>query len=167
MIQVYYGNGKGKTTAALGLALRAAGAGLKVYIGQFAKGRHFSELTALKKFRNITVEQFGAASFIAKKPSAKDRELAKKGLARIKMILSKKNYGVVVLDELTIALLFKLITLKDILGLIEGTPATTELVITGRFMRPEIIKKADLASEIKEIKHYFTKGLDGRRGIEY
>ncbi len=119
MIQVYTGNGKGKTTAALGLALRAAGAGFKVYLGQFCKGKYYSELKALKKIKNITVEQFGSNCFIKKRPGPKDIALAKKGLKKIKKIISKGGYDVVVLDEINIALRLNLLALKDILEIIK------------------------------------------------
>lgn len=167
MIQVYTGNGKGKTTASLGLALRAAGAGLKVFIGQFIKGRCYSELNALKKIKNIRVEQFGSGCFIRKKTSAKDIELAKKGLERLKKILSQGIYDLVILDEINVALNLKLLELEDIVGIVKNIPRNTELVLTGRYAHPEILKRADLVSEIKEIKHYYKKGIKARRGIEY
>ncbi len=166
MIQVYTGNGKGKTTAALGLAVRAAGCGLKVYIGQFLKGRNYGELRVLKKIKNIKVEQFGRTCFIKKKPSCQDIELAKRGLEKIRNVISKKAYNVVILDEINIALNLGLIKLKDVVLLIKNTPKKTELVLTGRYAHPEIIKIADLVSEIKEIKHYFHKGIKARKGIE-
>jgi cob(I)alamin adenosyltransferase len=167
MIQVYTGEGKGKTTAALGLALRAAGAGLKVYIGQFAKGKFYSELNVLKKIKNIKVEQFGRRSFIKKQPDNKDIELAKNGLERIKKIIAKSVYDTVILDEINIALHLKLLKLKDVVDLVKKTPPKTELVLTGRYAHPQILKIADLVSEIKERKHYFKKGVAARRGIEY
>ena len=168
MIQVYTGNGKGKTTASLGLALRAAGAGLKVFIGQFVKGRDYSELNALKKIKNIKVEQFGRGYFIRKKPDKKDMELAKKGLEKIKKIISKAVCDVVILDEINVALKLKLIKLEDVISLIKNTPRKkTELILTGRYAHPRILKIADLVSEIKEVKHYYKKGIKARRGIEY
>jgi cob(I)alamin adenosyltransferase len=167
LIQVYTGNGKGKTTAALGLALRAAGAGLKVYIGQFAKGKFYSELNALKKIKNIEVEQFGRSCFIKKRPQKKDIALAKKGLEKIKKIIRQRTYNVVILDEINIALKLKLLKLKDIFKLFNQTPNNIELVLTGRYAPTKILSKADLVSEVKEIKHYFKKGVKARRGIEY
>lgn len=167
MIQVYTGNGKGKTTAALGLALRACGAGLKVYIGQFIKGKTYSELKALKKFRaNLTVEQFGRGCFI-KTPGPVDKDLAQKGLKKINQIISERRFDLVILDEINAALELKLFEVKDVLGLIEKTSPETELVLTGRNAPREIIDKADLVSEIKEVKHYFKKGIKARRGIEF
>ncbi len=180
MIQVYTGNGKGKTTAALGLALRAAGAGLKVYIGQFVKGRFYSELNSLKKIKNIKVEQFGRSCFIKKVPKGEDLKprghgltsygqsqgLARKGLEKVEKILADKAYDIVILDEINIALKLKLLGLKEVIRLIENTPEKTELILTGRDAAPEILKLADLVSEIKEVKHYYNKGVKARKGIE-
>lgn len=167
MIQVYTGNGKGKTTAALGLALRAAGAGLKVYIGQFVKGKFYSELNALKKFGNIKVEQFGKGCFIKTEPTQKDIDLAETGLARIKEIIVKKSYDVIILDEINIALDLKLLKLEEAVKVIKGVPKRTELILTGRSAHPKILKIADLISEIKEVKHYYRKGVRARKGIEF
>lgn len=167
MIQVYTGNGKGKTTAALGVALRACGAGLRVFIGQFCKGMPYSELNALKKIKNIKVEQFGRSCFIKHRPTKEDIELAKNGLQKIKGIIAKKTYDVVILDEINIALYLKLLDLADIINLIENAPKNLELVLTGRNAPPELLKIADLVSEIKEVKHYFKKGVRARKGIEF
>jgi len=167
MIQVYTGNGKGKTTAALGLALRAAGSGNKVYIAQFCKGMHYSELNTLRKIKNIKLEQFGRTCFIKNKPSETDIALAEKGLAKVKGNISKGIYRMVILDEINVALHLKLLKLKEIKELINKFPRASELILTGRCAHPEIIRLADLVSEIKEIKHYFKKGVKGRRGIEF
>jgi len=167
MIQVYTGNGKGKTTAALGLALRAAGAGLKVYIGQFIKGKNYSELNALKKIKNIKIEQFGRGCFINGAPQQKDIELAKKGLEKIKRIVFQRIYDVVILDEINVALYSKLLELKEVVSLLRKTPKKVELILTGRDAHPEIFEIADLVSEIKEVKHYFKNGIKARKGIEY
>ena len=167
MIQVYTGNGKGKTTAALGLALRAAGAGLKIYIGQFIKGKRYSELNALKKFKNIKIEQFGRICFIKKSPAKKDIELARDGLEKIKKIIAQNKYDILILDEINIALKLNLLELKDVIEIIKDAPKRLELILTGRFAHPNILKAADLVSEIKEVKHYFKKGIKARKGIEY
>ena len=166
MIQVYTGNGKGKTTAAFGLALRAAGAGLKVYIAQFTKGRICSEHRALKKIKNIKLEQFGRDFFIRDKPQAIDMELARQALEKIKKIIACENYRVIILDEINIALKFRLVRLKDVLDLIKHTPESIELVLTGRCAPAQLIKAADLVSEIKEVKHYYRRGFKARKGIE-
>lgn len=167
MIQVYTGNGKGKTCAAFGLALRASGAGLKVFIGQFVKEGCFSETMALKKLRNIDIEQFGNKLFIKRGPKKRDIESAKRGFKKIQDIISCKIYDVVILDEINVAIKKNLLNLKEVINLIQKTPKKTELILTGRHAHPEVIKIADLVSEIKEIKHYFKKGVKARRGIEY
>jgi len=167
MIQVYTGNGKGKTTASLGLALRAAGAGLKVYIGQFIKGKNYSELKALQKIKNIKVEQFGRGCFIRKMPGKKDIALAGKGLQKIEKIIAQGIYDVLILDEINIALNLNLLKLEDVISLIKRTPRKTELILTGRYAHHRILSLADLVSEIKEVKHYFKKGIKARKGIEY
>ena len=167
MIQVYTGNGKGKTTAALGLALRAAGAGLRVYICQFLKGKYYCELCSLKKLKNISVEQYGTTCFIRRTPQKKDIALAQAGLAAAKKAIKSNRYSLVILDEINIALKLKLISLEDVLSLIKNTPKKTELVFTGRNAHPKIIKLADLVSEVKELKHYYNKGIKARRGIEF
>ncbi|MFH1202257.1 MAG: cob(I)yrinic acid a,c-diamide adenosyltransferase [Candidatus Omnitrophota bacterium] len=167
MIQIYTGDGKGKTTAALGLAIRAAGAGLKVYIGQFLKGRTYCELESLEKIKNIKIERFGRTCFIKKRPTKKDLELAKRGFKKIEEIICKGCYDLVILDEINIAVSLGLLELGQLLRLIKKTPGDVELVLTGRYAHPEIIKVADLVSEIKDIKHYYEKGVKARRGIEY
>lgn len=167
MIQIYTGNGKGKTTAAFGLGIRAAGAGLKVYIGQFLKGGNYSELKALKKIKNIRVEQLGSCCFIKRQPTKKDLALARTGLEKIRKIIVKRIYDMVILDEIIVALHLKLLKLEDVMRLAKIIPKKTELILTGRYAPAQILKMADLVSEIKEIKHYFKKGVKARKGIEY
>ena len=167
MIQVYTGDGKGKTTASLGLAIRAVGAGKKVYIGQFIKGLEYNELKSLRKLKNITLEQFGRGCFIKGKPELKDLELACEGLKKIKDITAKRKFDVIILDEINIALDLKLLECREVVKLLKNTPKSIEMVLTGRNAPPEILKAADLVSHIKEIKHYFRKGQKARRGIEY
>lgn len=167
LIQVYTGNGKGKTTAALGLSLRAAGAGLKVYICQFLKGRYYCELASLKKLSNIKIEQYGRSCFIKRAANNKDRELAACGLEAVKKALSGRHYDVLILDEINVAVKLGLLKLKEVINLIENTPKETELILTGRCAHPAIIKLADLVSEIKDKKHYYRKGVKARRGIEF
>ena len=150
-IQIYTGEGKGKTTAALGLAIRAAGAGLKVFIAQFIKMGEYSEIKALKRFEDlITVEQFGRGRFIQGKPSLEDIEAAQKGLEKIIAILSSGKHNVVIMEEANVA----------------SKPQDVELDITGRGADSRIIEKADLVTEMREIKHYFQKGVAARVGIE-
>lgn len=167
MIQIYTGNGKGKTTAALGLALRMAGTGRKVYICQFLKGKDSSELAALKIFKNIKIEQFGRACFLKSKAKAKDIQLANAGLIAAKKAILSKRYALVILDEICVALNLGLISVQDILKLISNAPTDIEIVLTGRCAHPEVVKIAHLVSEIKDKKHYYKKGVKARRGIEF
>ena len=166
-IQVYTGNGKGKTTAALGLAIRAAGAGLKVFIAQFIKMGEYSEINALKRFNDlITVEQFGTGRFIKGKPSASDIEAARKGLERIKAVFVSNQHNVVIMEEANVAAKLGLLSVEDMLEIMAEKPKDVELVITGRGADSRIIEKADLVTEMKEVKHYFQKGVKARIGIE-
>jgi len=166
-IQVYTGNGKGKTTAALGLAIRAAGAGLKVFIAQFIKMGEYSEIKALKRFKDlITVEQFGTGRFIKDKPSASDIEIARKGIEKIKVAFTSGQYNVVIMEEANVAAKLGLLSVENILKIMDEKPKDVELVITGRGADSRIIEKADLVTEMKEVKHYFQKGVKARTGIE-
>ncbi|MCK4985587.1 MAG: cob(I)yrinic acid a,c-diamide adenosyltransferase [Desulfobacterales bacterium] len=166
-IQVYTGNGKGKTTAAIGLAIRAAGAGLKVFIAQFIKMGEYSEIKALRRFSDlITVEQFGLGRFTDGKPLPEDIEAAQKGLKRVKSIMATEEYKVIILEEANVAAKYGLITEQDLLKLIESKPHEKELVITGRGASPRVIENADLVTEMKPVKHYFQKGVAARVGIE-
>ena len=167
MIQVYTGNGKGKTTAAFGLALRASGAGMQVYIGQFIKGRCYSEIKALKKNRNIKIEQFGRRCFIKNSPEKIDLAMARAGLVRVNEIIGLKKYRMIILDEINMAMKLKLISLNDVLELISHLPKHIELVLTGRCAHAKIMKLADLVSQVKEVKHYYAQGQKARRGIEF
>lgn len=167
MIQVYTGEGKGKTTAALGLALRAAGAGLKIYIGQFIKGKKYNEYKSLDKIKNIKIECLGSGCFIKSRPKQKDIEFAQKALKKIKKIISAKKYDLVILDEINVAVHLNLIDLRDVLGLINKTPEKTELILTGRYADKALINAADLVSDVREIKHYYKNGVKARCGIEY
>ncbi len=167
MIQVYTGNGKGKTTAAIGLALRAAGAGKKVYICQFCKGRCYNEIKALKKIKNIKVEQFGRSCFIKKAPDKIDLQMAQAGIKAVSKNIRTKKYQLVILDEINIAVKLGLIPLSDLLELIKQKPKSMEPVLTGRYVHAKIIKLADLVSRIEEVKHYYQKGIKARNGIEF
>jgi len=167
MLQVYTGTGKGKTTASLGLAIRASGAGLKVYIGQFVKKGCYSELKLLKKIKNITLEQYGRGCFIKAKPTALDHKLAKAGLFKALNAICSSKYQMVILDEINIVLSLGAIDLEDVVNIIKNTPKKTELVFTGRNAHPKIIAMADLVSEIIDKKHYYQKGVKARKGIEF
>lgn len=166
LIQVYTGNGKGKTTAALGLALRMCGAGKRVFIGQFIKGMHYSELDILSKLENITLKQYGRGCFISKEPSQADISAAQNGLADISAILKNGEYDMVILDEANIALHFNLFTFEELKKALLNRAGHVEAVITGRYAPPELIEMADLVTEMKEIKHYYTQGIEARIGIE-
>ncbi|HHH80214.1 MAG TPA: cob(I)yrinic acid a,c-diamide adenosyltransferase [Thermoplasmatales archaeon] len=167
-IHIYTGNGKGKTTAALGLGLRAAGAGLKVYMIQFMKGRRYSEIDAVEQLQNFTIVQFGRDEFVSKEnPEQIDVDLAQKGLKHAEEIIKKGEYDLVILDEINVAIDFNLVALKDVLKLVEEKPEKVELVLTGRYASPELVKHADLVTEMLEIKHPFQKGVLARKGIDY
>ena len=166
-IHVYTGNGKGKTTAALGLAIRAVGAGLKVYIAQFLKHGDYSEIKGLDRFSDtITVEQFGCGRFIKGRPSKEDVAAARQGLKKVKTILAAGKYSVVILDEANVAVSLNLFSENELLEILDHRPDNVEIIITGRGAGPGIIEAADLVTEMKEIKHYFKKGVKARIGIE-
>ncbi|MCM8800837.1 MAG: cob(I)yrinic acid a,c-diamide adenosyltransferase [Candidatus Omnitrophica bacterium] len=167
MIQVYTGNGKGKTSAAIGIAIRAVGAGLKVYIAQFCKKGLYSELKALKKLKGIKIEQFGRSGFIKKKPKKKDWILVQHGLQRIKEVIAKKSYDMIILDEINIALHLGLLKVSDLIDTIKLASKDTEIILTGRYAPSKIIEIADLVSKIEELKHYYKKGVKARKGIDY
>jgi len=167
LVQVYTGDGKGKTTAAIGLALRAAGAGLKVYICQFIKGAEYSENRALKKIKNIKIEQCGRGCFIKGKPDKEDLKAAQNGLARVRACISSGKYDVVMLDEANVALKLGLLKTKDVIDMIRHKPAAVEIVLTGRHCPPSVLGCADLVTEMKEIKHPYRKEVKARLGIEY
>jgi cob(I)alamin adenosyltransferase len=164
---VYTGDGKGKTTAALGLALRAAGAGWSVYIGQFAKGMRYSELAALERFADrITIHQFGRRCFIERAPEPGDLACARQGLRRAHRAVTSGHYRLVVLDEANVAVALGLFPLEELTDLIDAKPPGVELVLTGRWAHDEVIARADLVTEMREVKHYYHKGVLARLGIE-
>lgn len=166
-VHVYTGEGKGKTTSSLGLALRAAGAGNKVFIAQFIKGGKYSELNALKRFEDlITVQQFGKGRFINGKPSESDIEAAREGLEKMKGLLASGEYNLVIMDEANIALYYNLFSVEELIEAADGRADGTELVITGRHAPPELIERADLVTEMKAVKHYYKEGVKARVGIE-
>ena len=169
LIQVYTGDGKGKTTAALGLAMRAAGQGLKVYVVQFMKGwPHYGELNTVAKQPNITLKQFGRPDFVDREsPHPVDIDMAQEALEHAREVVKSGEYDLVILDEVNVALEWKLIQLEDVLSVLDDKPKTVELVLTGRYAHPEVIARADLVTEMKEIKHPYRKGLSSRRGIDY
>lgn len=165
-VHVYTGNGKGKTTAALGLSLRAVCAGKKVFFGQFIKGMDYSELESVNFLPNFRIEQFGRDCFIYNDPTEADIKLAREGLEKCKEILKEGNYDVVVLDELNIAIYYNLFTSREAIEIIMERAPHVEVIITGRYAEENIIELADLVTEMKEIKHYYNNGVEARKGIE-
>ncbi|MDO5712930.1 MAG: cob(I)yrinic acid a,c-diamide adenosyltransferase [Tissierellia bacterium] len=166
-IHVYTGNGKGKTTAALGLATRMLCSGGKVYMGQFIKGMEYGELHLPDYFPNLTIRQFGRDCFIHQDPKKEDFECALKGWEEVKEKLAKGEEELIILDELNVAIFYKLLPLEEVLQVIDTRNPKPELVITGRYAPEEIIQRGDLVTEMKEIKHYFHQGVRARKGIEY
>lgn len=169
-IQLYTGDGKGKTTAAFGLALRAAGRGKRVYIIQFLKGSETGEVCLCSKISDaITVEQFGLAEFYFPKKSnvLQHRAAAAAGLARAYEILADASTDMLILDEIVGAVSLGLVTLDEIFLLIDAKCETVELVLTGRDAPDALIERCDLVTEMKEVKHYYQKGVAAREGIEY
>jgi len=165
--RIYTGDGKGKTTAALGLAIRAAGAGLRVLFAQFVKGMEYSEMKALQRFADlITVRQYGRGCFIYGEPAADDCAAARSGLDDIRSALVSGDYDVVILDEANIATSVGLFSVRELLDVVATRPAHVELVITGRDADPRVIAAADLVTEMREVKHYYQQGVQARVGIE-
>ena len=167
-IQLYTGNGKGKTTAAFGLAMRAAGNGMKTFFAQFVKGMPYSELDIVKSnLPQITIKQYGLDCFIVNEPTQKDIDAARAGLAEVNEIILSGNYDIIVLDEACIALYYKLFKVEELIEIIKLKKESTEIVITGRYAPKELIDIADLVTEMKEIKHYYANGVEARKGIEF
>ena len=167
-VQIYTGNGKGKTTAALGLITRAVGNNFKIFFCQFMKGRDYGELHTLKRFETVTHVRFGRGAFIRKKELVTDEDirLMREGYETLKKALLSGNYDIVVADEILGTLKFDLISVDEVKFLIQNKPETTELILTGRNAPDELIELADLVTEMKEVKHYFQKGVMARVGIE-
>lgn len=165
MIFVFTGNGKGKTTSALGMALRAAGAGKKVLMVQFLKDGSSSEVKAIEKVDNFEIRSFGRPGFGPY--SEKDFQLAKLGFIFAKKEAESQRYSLLMLDEINVALKFKLIDLKEAIAFLKEYGKKLDVILTGRYCPKEILKIADSATEFKELKHYFNKGVKARKGIEY
>ncbi len=168
--QVYTGNGKGKTTAAIGLAVRASGAGLRVFFGQFIKDDAYSEIGVLKSLPGVCVEQFGTGNgmLLGRAETADDRTCAQAGLQRIRAAMASGEYDVVIADEINVACLLGLISEVDWRACAEARPGSVELLFTGRGAPDCAEKLADLMTEMREIRHYYReKGLNARKGIEH
>ena len=168
-IQVYTGEGKGKTTAALGLSLRAAGAGLKVFIAQFVKKKRCSEhkIIAERLGDLITIRRYGAGLIRQEKTTEADAEGARKGLKEVMLAMESGEYQLVILDEVNVAVHYGLVALSELIDIMEKKGPDLELVITGRYAEQAVIDKADLVTEMREVKHYWRKGIKARRGIEW
>jgi len=168
-VQIFTGDGKGKTSAAIGAVIRALGHSLRVYIGFFMKGDYPSgECNILSQLSNVTVESFGAGGFVDPaniKPE--EREQAKRGLAAARKAMLSGSYDLVVLDELNLAVAWNLVELDEVLKLIDGKPEGVELILTGRRADSKLIKSADLVTEMLKIKHPYDEGMKARGGIEY
>jgi cob(I)alamin adenosyltransferase len=167
-VQVYTGDGKGKTTAALGLALRAAGAGLRVFFGQFCKGREVAEHAGLALLDGrVTIRHTGRCSFITGPPTPEDLAAAQAMLAELRAAVAGGDYDLVIADELNVALDLQLVSLAQLRDLLDARPPTVELVITGRNAPAELLARADLVTEMRAVKHPYDTGLPARPGIEF
>lgn len=169
LVMVITGNGKGKTTSALGQALRSLGHGYKVCMIQFMKGRKYGECMAAERcLPGFTIHLCGLDSFVMRdNPAPVDVEMAREGLVLAKQEIDSGKWDMVILDEINVAVDFKLIPLADVIGLIENKPRPLDLILTGRYASPELIERADTVSEVREIKHHYAAGIKDRAGIEY
>lgn len=169
-VQVYTGNGKGKTTASIGLTVRALGAGMNVFFAQFIKGGKYSEIEMLEKLSRdgagIVCRQYGEGCFIMRQAAASDAEAARRGLAEVREAMASGKYGLIVLDEANVAVSLGLLAETDLLSLIDEKPDLVELVFTGRNAPAALMARADLVTEMREVKHYYRQGVRARRGIE-
>ena len=169
LIQVYTGSGKGKTTAALGLALRAVGHRYRVLIIQFLKGGiGYGELYSAKKLSPyLTIVPMGRECFVDKKnPHPTDRRWARRGWKLAQETVQSQKYQLVILDEINVAVKYGLVSLEKLLALMKDKPENVELILTGRWAKPEVLRRADLVTEMREVKHYYRKGIESRIGIE-
>ncbi len=169
MLQIYTGQGKGKTTAALGLALRLVGAGKKVLLVQFLKDGRSSEIKAIEKYLpNFKVRTFGRRVFLNERNlTKKDFELVRQGFDLARQAVQSRKYNLIILDEVNVAVSLRLLKKEDLISFVKKVPNRIEIVLTGRQASREIVRLADLVTEMKETKHYFKKGLKARKGIEY
>lgn len=169
LVIVITGNGKGKTTSAFGQALRAIGQGYKVFMMQFMKGRDYGEYLAAEKYLpRFTICRSGLDSFVMRdNPAPVDIKLARQGFETVKKAAASGKYNMMILDEINVALDFKLLPLQDVIDFIKNRPPDIDLILTGRYAPKEIIKLADTVSEVKEIKHHYAAGIKDRAGIEY
>jgi cob(I)alamin adenosyltransferase len=169
LVQVFTGDGKGKTSAAIGTVVRALGHGLKVYIVFFMKGNYlYGERNILSQLPNVTMESFGSEKFIdPKNIKPEEKEQATRALAAAREAVLSGDYDLVVLDEVNMAVAFNLIDVEEVLKLIEDRPKGVELILTGRRADGKLVKSADLVTEMLKVKHPYDEGVMGREGIEY
>ena len=169
LVEVYTGNGKGKTSAAMGAALRAMGHGQRVHIVYFMKGGYpYGEQTAMAQLPNVTFSRFGGPNFVDPKNVTEDeRREAKKALLAAREAVLSGDYDLVILDEVNVAVAWKLLELDEVINLIDERPEKVELILTGRYADPKLVKLADLVTEMLDIKHPYTSGVVARRGIDY
>jgi len=166
-VHLYTGNGKGKTTAAIGLAIRAAGHGMKTYIGQFMKGQLYGELTELNAHPLVTIEQYGDPVCIRKEDVTQNHiDQARQGLERIREAMFSGQYDILVMDEINVTVWFGLLSADEVIDVLNQRPENMEVILTGRNAPEQLINAADLVTEMKEIKHYYTQGVLARDGIE-
>lgn len=169
LIQVYTGDGKGKTTCALGLALRAVGQGFKVFIIHFMKGRQTGEACAATRLApEMTLRYFGRGNLVnLRAPAPEDLALVQEGWTLARQVLAAGEHDLVVLDEINLALTYNLIPLEEALEALRRRPPWVEVVLTGRQAPPALVELADLVTEMRPIKHYYEAGVKARRGIEW
>jgi cob(I)alamin adenosyltransferase len=169
LVQVYTGDGKGKTTAAIGLAMRAIGKGLKVFMVQFLKGRAYGEVATSRMLPDsFTLVQSGLDTFVKKgEPTEEDLRLAHEGLELARKAIMSGDWDIVILDEVSVAVELGVLKVAEVLPLIDERPTTVELVLTGRYAPAEFCERADLITEMKKIKHCYDAGVGMREGIEF
>jgi cob(I)alamin adenosyltransferase len=167
-VQLYTGNGKGKTTAAVGQAVRAVGHGMRVVMIQFMKGRLYGELAAADRIEELTIEQYGRDEFVdSDNPEPVDLELARRGWERAEELVTDDGIDMLILDEINIAVSFGLVPLESVTALVRNKPAGLELILTGRYAADELIELADTVTEMREVRHHYNRGVKARKGIEY
>lgn len=168
-IQVYTGNGKGKTTAALGLALRALGHGQDVFMIQFMKGsQRYGEIRSARKLAGLTIFQSGRNCFVDRDdPDPRDVALARKGLAKARQVIGARQHDLVILDEINVAMHCGLLSVDEVLEILETKPRQVEVVLTGRGAPRRIRRIANTVSEIREVKHHYRDGIKARKGVEF
>ena len=167
MVHLYTGDGKGKTTAAIGLAVRAWGAGFRIFIGQFIKDRAYHEIDVLAQWERVTVELFGKGCFLTRPADDEDKAAARKGLKRVKEILKEGLYDLVILDEVTFAVNYGFFSAEELVQALKERNEKGEVVLTGREAPSILTDVADLVTEMRPVKHYMDTGLKARKGIEF